>query len=288
MGAPPMRATNTRMQRDSSAVQADARGHFAGIAIGIAVLLVLLVASTAWGQATGDVLPFAIGEHLVYDAHAGPGLNGKADMWIEGPADVRGTPTMVLRFTFAARVGFLRVEDNTTSWLDPVRMASLRFTKEEHHLLARHSEDVSIEPFARKWTATDGREGRTPSTAPLDELSFIYAVRTLSLAEGSPPLVLDRHFDPDRSPTTLRALGNGSVSTKAGVFATREVEMRVRDARNYKGEGIIRFSLSDDACRRPIRIESNIPGAGSVVLTLASAAPAIAACEPRLLAARVP
>ena len=73
-----------------------------------------------------------------------------------------------------------------------------------------------------------------------------------------------------------------------GVFVTREVEMRVRDARNYKGEGVIRFSLGDDACRRPIRIESNIPGAGSVVLTLASAVPVIAACEPRVLAARVP
>lgn len=257
------------------------------VAVTIAVLLLFIVAVRALGQATGDPLPFAIGEHLVYDAHAGPGLNGKADMWIEGPVDVRGTPTMVLHFTFAARVGFLRVEDNTTSWLDPVRMATLRFAKEEHHLLAHHSEDVMIEPFARNWIAADGRGGKTPSTSPLDELSFIYAVRTLALPDGS-SLVLDRHFDPDRNPTTLRALGSGSVTTKAGVFATREVEMRVRDARNYKGEGVIRFSLSDDACRRPIRIESNIPGAGSVVLTLASAVPVIAACEPRLLAARVP
>ncbi len=283
-----MQATHSRTHRSWRTIRSQVRRHFAAIAIGLAILLVFLVAGTAGGQATGDALPFAVGEHLVYDAHAGPGLNGKAEMWIDGPADVRGTPTMVLRFTFSARVGFLRVSDNTTSWLDPVRMASLRYTKEEHHLLARRSEDVSIEPFARKWTAADGKEGKTPSTSPLDELSFIYAVRTFSFAEGSPPLVLDRHFDPDRSPTTLRSLGRGSVTTSAGVFATREVEMRVRDARNYKGEGIIHFSLSDDACRRPIRIESNIPGAGSVVLTLASAVPVIAACQPRLLATRVP
>jgi hypothetical protein len=257
------------------------------LAITLALTALLLLANTAWGQATGDPLPFAIGEHLVYDAHAGPGLNGKADMWIEGPVDMRGTPTMKLRFTFAARVGFLRVEDNTTSWLDPVRMATLRFVKEEHHLLARHSEDVVVEPFAKRWTSADGRSGSSPSSSPLDELSFIYAVRTFSLADGA-TIVLDRHFDPDRSPTTLRSLGAGSVTTKAGVFATREVEMRVRDARNYKGEGVIRFSLSDDACRRPVRIESNIPGAGSVVLTLASAVPVVAACEPRLLATRVP
>ncbi len=279
-----MRTTATQVHGRSPAAHTDACSHAVRFVIGLGVLLTCTVTQTSRSQATGAPLPFAVGERLVYDAHAGPGLNGKAEMWIEGPVDVRGTPAMVLRFTFAARVGLLRVEDNTTSWLDPVRMATLRFVKEEHHLLARHSEDVSVEPIERKWKSADGREGTSPSSRPLDELSFIYAVRTFSLPDGA-TLVLDRHFDPDRSPTTLRSLGNGSVTTKAGVFSTREVEMRVRDARNYKGEGVIRFSLSDDACHRPIRIESRIPGAGTVVLTLASAAPTIAACEPRLLAA---
>ena len=61
---------------------------------------------------------------------------------------------------------------------------------------------------------------------------------------------------------------------------TRDVEMRVRDTRNYKGEGVIRFSFSDDACRRPVRIASTIPEAGTVTMTLASASPAVAACSP--------
>jgi hypothetical protein len=282
-----MRATPSRIQRYSPVVAPATDGHHVALIVAVAVLLLLLLARPAWAQATGDPLPFAVGERLVYDAHAGPGLNGRAEMWIEGPVEVRGTPALMLRFTFAARVGFLRVEDNTTSWLDPVRMATLRFVKEEHHLLSRHSEDVSVEPLARRWTSTDGRAGNSPSSRPLDELSFMYAVRTFALPDGA-TLDLERHFDPDRSPTVLRSLGSGSVTTKAGVFATREVEMRVRDARNYKGEGVIRLSLSDDACRRPVRIESSIPGAGTVVLTLISAAPAIAGCEPRLLAARVP
>ena len=268
-------------------LEAREAGRHLAIAFALAVVLMLILARNAWGQATGDALPFAVGERLVYDAHAGPGLNGRAEMWIEGPVEIRGTPTMMLRFTFSAHVGFLHVDDNTTSWMDPVRMATLRFVKEEHHLLARHSEDVSVEPLAKKWTSADGREGTSPSTTPLDELSFIYAIRTFSLADGA-TLAMNRHFDPDRSPTTVRSLGNASVTTKAGVFPTREVEMRVRDARNYKGEGVIRFSLSDDVCRRPVRIESAIPGAGTVVLTLVSAEPVIAACAPRTLAARTP
>jgi len=257
----------------------------------VALTLLSLRATDASGQTTASVrlashapadvtasLPFAVGERLVYDAHAGPGLNGRAEMWIEGPVELRGTSTMKLRFSFSARVGFLRVNDNTTSWLDPVRMATLRFAKEEHHLLARRSEDVDIDPAARRWETADGRVGTSGSDAPLDELSFIYAIRTFSLADDS-TVVLDRHFDPARSPTTLRSLGRGSVTTPMGVFATREVEMRVRDAHNYQGEGVIRFSFSDDACRRPVRIESKIPGAGTVVLTLASASPSIAGCQ---------
>ena len=46
------------------------------------------------------------------------------------------------------------------------------------------------------------------------------------------------------------------------------VEMRVRDSRRYKGEGVIRINLSDDAVRIPIRIESAMPIIGTAVMTL--------------------
>jgi hypothetical protein len=69
----------------------------------------------------------------------------------------------------------------------------------------------------------------------------------------------------------VRVLGRERVSTPAGSFNTVVVEMRVRDPQHYKGEGTIRFSISEDGCRLPVRIESNIPDAGNVVLTLADA-----------------
>jgi hypothetical protein len=48
------------------------------------------------------------------------------------------------------------------------------------------------------------------------------------------------------------------------------VEMRVYDPQHYKGEGIIRVHLTDDACRLPARIESTMPVVGTAVLTIAS------------------
>jgi hypothetical protein len=65
-------------------------------------------------------------------------------------------------------------------------------------------------------------------------------------------------------------LGRDTLSTRAGVFQTVVVEMRVKDPRNYRGEGVIRVHLTDDDCRLPVRIESTIPDIGKTVLTLES------------------
>jgi Protein of unknown function (DUF3108) len=223
-----------------------------------------------------EPLPFAQGERLVYSAHAGPGMNAHAEMWVEGPVMTRGIAALVLHSEIRGGFGPVKVSDLSTSWIDPERMAALHFQKVERNPMESHSEDVEIDLDGRSWRAVDGRTGTSPSDQPLDELSFIYYLRTLRLPDDS-SLVLNRHFDAERNPTVIRSLGAGSVETPAGTFATREIEMRVRDARRYRGEGIIRISLSDDACRRPVRIESRIPNAGKIVLELLSAEPACAA-----------
>lgn len=236
-------------------------------------------APAATSVAQGRPLPFDVGERLEYVARAPHGLKGTATMWVEGPEAVRGVRTLVLRFDFATRVGFVRISDRTTSWLDPVRFAMRRYDKQEVRFMARHNEHVEMDPATRAWTEADGRTGTGPSSAPLDELSFIYWLRTMTLSPDS-TMTVERHFDPARNPTVIRSLGRSHVETPLGTFATQEVEMRVRDARNYKGEGVIHFSFSDDACRRPLRIESTIPDAGRVVMTLESASPVVAGCAP--------
>ena len=214
-------------------------------------------------------LPFAVGERLVYEGRV-RGIVGRGTMWVAGPIDVRGVPTFELHFDFAARVGPLSVSQKSTSWLDPKRMAAMRFEKRERHLLARREEAIELFPNERRWRARDGQMNESPTSAPLDELSFIYFVRTLPFTSDS-TLRFDRHFDPERSPTIVRVLGREQAATPAGTYGTVVVEMRVRDPQHYKGEGTIRFSISDDRCRLPVRIESNIPDAGTVVLTLADA-----------------
>jgi hypothetical protein len=60
------------------------------------------------------------------------------------------------------------------------------------------------------------------------------------------------------------------IPTPMGELRVILVEMRVRDPRHYKGEGLIRIHLTDDECRLPARIESTMPVIGTAVLTIAS------------------
>lgn len=212
--------------------------------------------------------PFHIGERLEYAVRlSAVNLRGHGAMWVGPPEIVRGTETYVLHFSFKARRGPLRVADATTSWLDPVRMASLRFVKRERQPFASHDEDIALFPYEQRWSAADGRSGANITDAPLDELSFIYLLRTVPLLTDS-TYRFNRHFDAARNPTLVRVLRRERLTVGAGTFAAVLVEMRVRDPARYRGEGVIRIHFSDDERRLPLRIESTLPVAGTAVLTL--------------------
>jgi hypothetical protein len=216
----------------------------------MAVLGVLLAATTATAQDAR--LPFFVGEELTYKVHvARLGNVGRTTMVVDTPQTVRGTPAWVLRFDFRAKVGPIGAVDRTESWLDPARLVSLRFHKHEKHPLSRHDERVELDAE---------REA-------LDELSFMYFLRTVPL-DADTTIRYARHFDPARNPTLVRVLGHGSVTTGAGTFRTVRVEMRVQDPRRYKGEGTILIDLTDDHCRVPVRIESQMPVVGRATMTL--------------------
>jgi len=249
------------------------------VARGLALVALASTAALPSVAAQPSPLPFAVGERLEYVGRV-RGISGRGTMWVEGPVVVRGVSTYELHFDFTARVGPMSVTQRTVSWLDPERMAVMRFAKHERRILARSDEDVELFPNERRWRAKNGESGESPTDAPLDELSFIYFIRTLPLGSDS-TLSFSRHFDAQRSPTTIRVLGHEQVTTPAGTVATTVVEMRVRDPEHYRGEGRIRFSISDDGCRIPVRIESAIPDAGTVVLTL-SAADGDSLCSGRL------
>lgn len=235
-----------------------------------AVAPLALASQVTTSGRTGDPPPFSSGEKLTYQVSLANGSKvGTAMMWIEGPVDVRGTSTLLLRFDSRIRYMLVPAVSRSSSWFDPSRVAALRFVKEERNPLSHHDESVELYPEEKRWKSAAGETGASPSDRPLDELSFIYFLRTLPLTPGS-VYHFDRHFDSDRNPSTVSIIRREVLPTPMGEIHVVRVEMRVRDPRHYEGEGIIRIHLSDDECRLPVRIESRLPVIGTAILTLAA------------------
>ncbi len=214
--------------------------------------------------------PFPLGEALEYEVHvAVGGTVGKGQMRIEGPVVEAGVRAWKLVFDMEAGRGPVRAIDRTVSWLDPERFAALRFEKTERHPLSRSEEHVVMDLGAGVWyeRAAPGERHRLGSPAPLDELSFIYFLRTLPLTKDT-TFAVNRHFDAARNPTVIRIAGTEVVATPIGIFRTRVVEMEVRDPKRYRGTGRIRFNLDVEGCHVPVRIRSTMPLLGATTLTL--------------------
>jgi hypothetical protein len=231
-------------------------------------LALLAVPSVARAQLPA-MLPFGIGEQLAYDLRAsGLGGGGTAVMTISGPVDVRGTSAMELTFRVTAHLAFLlRGSAESRSWIDPATFASLRFTKHEHRPLSSANDSVEIFPDVRRWVGLRGDSGVLASADPLDELSFIYLLRTLPLVPDT-LYSFDRFYDLRRSPTTVHVGPRDTLTTPAGTFATVELDMTVKDPTLDHGVGLVRVWVSDDRWRVPVRIESAMPGLGAGVFTL--------------------
>jgi hypothetical protein len=238
-----------------SASQTRRHARRIALALGAAVLC----ATDAAAQSSP---PFGPGEQCVYRGSNRLGRIGTGTMAVEGPVQEGGRRTWLLRFDFSGRVGPAVVSDQSRSWWDPAAASSVRYTKRERSPVSSVTQDVRMDAGARRWTAGDGRGGQMSTAAPLDELSFIYFLRTLRLGDGE-TYSFTRHYQPGRNPVTVRVVGRGSMRVPAG-------EMRVKDPDRYGGEGVIRFHFTDDARRIPVRIESSVPVGGRMVLSLQS------------------
>ena len=238
--------------------------------LGFAALTLLGVCAGRLAPAASSALPFSLGEKLTYEVRVAKGGKvGAATMWIEGPVDVRGTSTYLLRFDSRIRIALIPAASRSSSWFDPLRGSSLRFFKHEQNPLTRHDESVDLYPDRKEWKAANGEAGQSPTNTPLDELSFMYFIRTLPMTPGT-TYSFDRHFDAARNPTRVSVIRREVIPTPMGEVRVVLIEMHVRDPRHYKGEGVIRIHLTDDDCRLPARIESTMPVVGTAVLSIES------------------
>jgi hypothetical protein len=219
-------------------------------------------------------VPFATGEELTYHATFGKLPAGTARMRIAGIDTIRGRPAYHVEFTIDGGILFYRVHDRYESWIDVATLASLRHRQQISEGGYKRTTVYEIYPDRALYKKND--EPLQPSVShPLDDGSFIYAVRAAAIAPGD-SISDNRYFRPDRNPVVLIGIKHDTVKVGAGTFATTVVRPTIHANGIFADGGEAQVWFSDDAHRYPVLLKTKFAHF-TLTLSLESVTPATGA-----------
>ena len=229
-----------------------------------------VAAPPAFSGLTFARVPFAVGEELTYKATFGAIPAGTATMRVDGIEMVRGRPAYHVIFAIDGGVPFFRVHDRYESWIDVQTLASLRHKQEISEGRYKRSTTYEIFPERAEYQQ-DGEPVQASVGNPLDDGSFLYAVRTAGVRVGE-TIRDDRYFRPDRNPVLLTGLRRDSVTVGAGTFATTVVRPSIKANGLFSENGDAQIWFTDDAARYPVQVKTKF-SKFTLSLTLQSLTP---------------
>jgi hypothetical protein len=210
--------------------------------------------------------PFAVGETLSYDAKLGYFPIGSATASV-GRAREQGADAFVFAFAGAGGPPGVRVQYELTSWTRSTRFASLRFHRKMVQGNSVEEQRYQIVPDSSRYRLEGGGQDWVAPRDALDELAFMYYLRTAPLESGR-SYTISRYFRSGYNPIVVRVTGreavtlydNSSVPCFVLTLSTRGTTMTVR--------------LTDDARRLPVQLELPMNfGTVSLELSGVSSAP---------------
>jgi hypothetical protein len=233
----------------------------------VAVLAAHVLPVTARALQAPASLPFGVGEELVYRAHFGGVRAGTAHMRVDAIEEIRGRQAYHLVFTLDGGIPFLRVHDRYDSWIDVETLSSLRYV--QHISEGWYKRTTTYEIWPDRCEYQKNKEPILPSVArPLDDQSFIYAVRVAGIRPGE-TRTEDRYFRSDRNPVVLIGLGIDTVKVGAGTFIASVVHPTIKTGALFSENTDARIWFSADANRYPVQVKTKF-AKFSVTLTLES------------------
>ena len=250
-------------------------GRVAFIAAALALSAQTLVAQPAQLRAvqptTSTVnvapVPFAVGEELVYRATFGGIPAGSARMRVDGIEIVRGRPAYHVVFSVDGGIPLFRVHDRFESWIDVETLASVRHRQQISEGRYKRTTSYEIYPERAEYQK-HGDSVRASVSNPLDDGSFIYAVRAAGVQVGETRRD-NRYFRPDRNPVVLTGVRSETVEVGAGKFATTVVRPTIRTSGIFSEDGQAQVWFTDDDRRYPVQVKAKF-AKFSLTLTLQS------------------
>ena len=214
----------------------------------------LRVLQPAAATVNAATVPYAVGEELTYKASFGGIPAGTARMRVDGIEIVRGRPAYHVVFSVNGGIPFFRVHDRYESWIDVETLASLRHRQQISEGHYKRTTLYEIYPERSEYQK-EGDSVRASVSNPLDDGSFIYAVRAAGVQVGETRRD-DRYFRPDKNPVVLTGLRQETVKVDAGTFATTVIRPTIRTSGIFSDEGQAQVWFTDDANRYPVQVKA--------------------------------
>jgi hypothetical protein len=221
--------------------------------------------------APGRVLvPFDVGEHLVYDAKFGAIKVGTARMVVSEITTLRGREAWHTTFRVSGGTFFYKLDDRYESWFDTRTFASLRHVQDVDQGSYERTRTFEIFPDRRMYTENESEE-RESVAEPLDDGSFLYFIRTIPFSVGQ-TYNFNRYFRPDRNPVTIRVLRKERVKVPAGTFDCVVIQPIIKSRGIFSEGGEAELWITDDDKRIMVQMKSKLK-IGSLNLYLRSYTP---------------
>ncbi|MGD8360436.1 MAG: DUF3108 domain-containing protein [Gemmatimonadota bacterium] len=214
-------------------------------------------------------VPFGPGELLRYDVRLGAlGRRGEGHMQVIGLETVRGRTTYHVSMAIEGGLLFAKVKDHYDSWFDVTDLVTRRFIQDVDEINYERYRHWELFPEERRWERPDnGNEGDLPTDLPLDDISFLYFVRTLPLEVGD-EYSFDRYFRENGNPVVIRVLRKDTVTVPAGTFETVVVRPIIQTKGLFSQGGEAELYFTTDERRLMVLMKSKVPLVGALSLHL--------------------
>jgi hypothetical protein len=225
--------------------------------------LVTLLAHAALLARLAAPYPFTVGETLEYDAKLGVFPIGTARMSVNQMTRERGTEAFVFAATGEGRPMGIRVGADLTSYVGARGFSSLRFHRRVYQGASVDESQFQIVGDSSRYRQ-DGvpRDWAAPRN-PLDELAFLYYLRTVPLKVGA-TYQIPRYFKTGYNPIQVRVVSRSDWQLPEGrTVPAFNLEITSRGMQ-------MSVTMTDDARRLPVELELPLPF-GRVTLELTRA-----------------
>jgi hypothetical protein len=245
------------------------RGFGAGFALGFSLVLALPVSAQSQIEipeslsvSTSEVefmeVPFDFGESLTYQVKFGWWEVGEGFLRVwDDLESVRGNPTYHVQMGLEGSSAGASIEYYFDSWMDVGNLASHRYVQDQRGFNERYRE-YNIYPEQQRWDRLDVEQsGETPSNMPLDQVSFIWYVRTLPLEVGD-EYILNHYFKTEDNPVIIRVLRKETIEVPAGTFECIVVEPIIQTSGLFGDGGQAEIYFTDDDDRHMVYMKSKV------------------------------